>query len=544
MSKQAISQTPNSIPWDWNLPRLLIRRCREKGPNIKISDSTGAKLSGHDLLLRTLVLRRIFEREVFKPDEKYVGVLLPPTVPGAVANFALGLAGRVAVNLNYTVSESIINQCIEQAGIKNVLTSRKVMEKFGIKLSANLIYLEDMKEKATVADKVACVITSKFLPMFMVSRALGLNRLKPDDPLTVIFTSGSTGNPKGVPLSLMNVASNIQGFDQVIRVLDSDNFLGVLPFFHSFGFTVTLWGAMTLPSSGCYHYSPLDVRQIGKLVEANKSTVVLATPTFLRSYLRRIEPEQFKSVQVVVVGAEKMPLALTDAFEEKFGVRPIEGYGATELSPVAAVNLPPSRATTADRNAGIRDGSVGKPLPGVTARVVSLTDGKVVDINVSGMIQVSGPNVMAGYLNQPELSAKVLKDGWYETGDVGFIDDDGFLFITGRQSRFSKIGGEMVPHIQIEEAIMSIVGESEDTLRVGVTAVPDEKKGERLIVLHTQLQKTPSEIVKGLSAMGLPNLFLPSEDSFLQVDAIPVLGTGKLDLRGLQQMAKEKFGAN
>ena len=542
MSKPAFSQTPNLIPWDWNLPRLFIRRCREKGANTKISDSTGAKLSGHDLLLRVLVLRKIFERDILKADEKYVGVLLPPTVPGAVANFSLALAGRVAVNLNYSVSEAIINQCIEQSGIKNILTSRKVIEKFGIKPAANLIYLEDMKEKATMYDQVTCLMAAKWIPLSIVCRSLGVSRFKEQDILTVIFTSGSTGNPKGVPLSLLNVASNIQGFDQVIRVKETDNFLGVLPFFHSFGFTVTLWGAMTLPASGSYHYSPLDARQIGKLVEANRSTVLLATPTFLRSYIRRIEPEQFKSIEVVVVGAEKMPMALSDAFESRFGVRPIEGYGTTELSPVAAVNLPPNRAGTADAKAGLRDGSVGKPIPGVSARVVSLENGSVVECNQAGIIQISGPNVMSGYLNQPELSARVLKDGWYDTGDVGFIDDEGFLFITGRQSRFSKIGGEMVPHIQIEEAIMSIVGESEDVLSIGVTSIPDEKKGERLIVMHTKINKTPGEIVKSLAMTGLPNLFLPSEDSFVEVEAIPVLGTGKLDLRGLQQLAKEKFG--
>jgi len=540
MPKQAISQTPNSVQWDWNLPKLFVRRCREKGDRVKISDSTGAQLSGYDLLLRTLVLRRIFERKILKKDEKYVGILLPPTVPGAIANFAVSMSGRVAVNLNYTVSNAIVNNCIEQAGIRNILTSRKVMEKFNLQPSANLVYLEDMKEHATVGDKLACSIVAKWLPLPLVHGMLGLNRIKSDDPLTVIFTSGSTGNPKGVPLSMLNVASNVQGFDQVIRVLETDDFLGVLPFFHSFGFTVCLWGAMTLPSSASYHFNPLDARQIGKLAEANKSTVVLATPTFLRNYLRRIEPEQFKSVEIVVVGAEKMPMALSDAFAEKFGVKPIEGYGTTELSPVAAVNLPESRAVTSDKKAGLRDGSVGKPLPGISARVVSLDDGKILETNSSGMIQVSGPNVMTGYLNQPELSAKVLKDGWYETGDIGYIDDDGFLFITGRLSRFSKIGGEMVPHIQIEEAIQEIVGESEDVLNIGVTSVADEKKGERIIVLHTKLSKTPNEIVKGLSAKGFPNLFLPSEDSFIEVEAIPLLGTGKLDLRGLQQLAKDK----
>ncbi len=540
MPKPAISQTPNSLDWDWNLPKLLIRRCREKGKQIKVSDSTGAQLSGYDLLLKSLVLRRIFNRNVFKKDEKFVGVLLPPTVPGAIANLALTLSGRVAVNLNYTVSNAIVDNCIQQSGIRNIITSRKVMEKFNIQPSANLIYIEDMKEHATVGDKLAASLAAKWLPLSIVYSQLGLNKLKREDLLTIIFTSGSTGNPKGVPLTMLNVASNIQGFDQVIRVLDSDNFLGVLPFFHSFGFTVCLWGAMTLPSSGSYHFNPLDARQIGKLAEANKSTVVLATPTFLRTYLRRVEPEQFKTVEVVIVGAEKMPMALCDEFEKKFGVRPTEGYGTTELSPVAAVNLPASRATAENKEAGQRDGSVGKPLPGVSARVVSLDDASVLQTNESGMIQISGPNVMSGYLNQPELTAKVLKDSWYDTGDVGFIDDDGFVFITGRQSRFSKIGGEMVPHIQIEESIIEIIGESEDALSVGVTSVPDEKKGERIIVLHTKLSKTPSEIVKGLSAKGLPNLFLPSEDSFIQVDAIPLLGTGKLDLRGLQQLAKDK----
>ena len=204
------------------------------------------------------------------------------------------------------------------------------------------------------------------------------------------------------------------------------------------------------------------------------------------------------------------------------------------------MNVPRARNTTGAPDDWIRDGSVGRPLPGVTARVVSLEDGKIVETNTPGMIQVSGPNVMKGYLNQPELSAKVLKDGWYETGDVGFIDDDGFLFITGRQSRFSKIGGEMVPHIQIEESILTVLGDEQDDLTIGVTSVPDEKKGERIVVLHTKLSKSPSEIVKGLTAMGLPNLFLPSLDSFIPVDAIPMLGTGKLDLRGLQLLAKEK----
>ena len=540
-SQTPIHQTP--IQWDWNLPRLFIRRCREKGSGIKIYDSAGTRMSGNDLLLRTLALKRIIDREVLSADEKNVGVLLPPTAAAVVVNMALALSRKVAVNLNYTVSESIINRCIEQAGIKHVLTSRKVMDKLSMKLDAEIVYMEDLKDKARNSDKIMAYLQTKFMPESLLASSFQLNKNKPDDYLTIIFTSGSTGIPKGVPLTLTNIASNVQGFDTIIGVKDSDCFLGILPFFHSFGFTVTLWGAMTTPASGAYHYNPLEPKQIAKLIEASKSTVVLGTPTFLRGFLKRIEPEQFKTVEVVVVGAEKMPIPLADAFQERFGVRPIEGYGATELSPVVAVNVPPNRASTPEAQKGTREGSVGRPIPGVLARAVSLDDGHVLGPDETGMLEFAGPNVMHGYLNQPELTAKVMNGEWYISGDVGHVDADGFIYITGRESRFSKIGGEMVPHIQVEEELTALVGGDEETMTVAVSGVPDEKKGERLIVLYTNLNGIePADLVKQLIAAGHPAIYIPSADSFIQVDAIPILGTGKLDLRGLKKMALEKTG--
>jgi acyl-[acyl-carrier-protein]-phospholipid O-acyltransferase/long-chain-fatty-acid--[acyl-carrier-protein] ligase len=541
------TQPSSNFHWDWNLPRLFIRRCREKGARIKVADSSGVKLSGNDLLLRTLALKRIIDREVLQSrfksieDEKHVGVLLPPTVPAVVVNMALTLSRRVAVNLNYTVSESIINRCIEQAQIKHVLTSRKVMEKLGMNLNAQVVYLEDLKDKATLGDKIVAFTQSKFLPEGMLASQFQLHKNKPDDRLTIIFTSGSTGIPKGVPLTFNNIASNVQGFDATIHVKEDDCFLGILPFFHSFGYTGTLWAVGCLPCSGAFHYNPLEPKQIAKLIETYKCTIVLGTPTFLRGFLKRIEPEQFKTVDVVVVGAEKMPIPLAQAFEERFGVRPIEGYGTTELSPVVAVNVPPSRARTLEGKNALREGSVGKPIPGVHARAVSLEDhSKVLGPDQSGMIEISGPNVMQGYLNQPELTAKVMNNGWYITGDVGFVDADGFIHITGRESRFSKIGGEMVPHIQIEEELNKIVGGDEDILKLAVCGVPDEKKGEKIIVLYTELPEEPDAIIKKLIAAGLPSIYIPSPDGFIKVDAIPILGTGKLDLRGLQNLAKEK----
>ena len=541
------SESTSDFQWDWNLPRLFIRRCRQKGDRLKVADTSGVKLTGNELLLRTLALKRIIDREVLRSrftqleDEKHVGVLLPPTVPAVVVNMALTLSRRVAVNLNYTVSESIVNRCIEQAQIKHVITSRKVIDKLGMNLNAKVVYLEDLKEKATLADKIVAFTESKFMTEGMLASRFELHKNKPDDRLTIIFTSGSTGNPKGVPLTFNNIASNVQGFDATIQVKEEDCFLGILPFFHSFGYTGTLWAVGSLPCSGAFHYNPLEPKQIGKLIETYKCSIVLGTPTFLRGFLKRIEPEQFKTVNVVVVGAEKMPIPLAHAFEERFGVRPIEGYGTTELSPVVAVNVPPSRARNQAGKDGLKEGSVGRPIPAVKARTVSLDDhSKVLGPDQTGMIEISGPNVMAGYLNQPELTAKVMNDGWYITGDVGFIDSDGFIHITGRESRFSKIGGEMVPHIQIEEELNRIVG-AEDTLKIAVCGVPDEKKGERLVVLYAEeLPEEPSAIVKKLIEAGLPSIYVPGADSFIRVAAIPILGTGKLDLRGLQALAKER----
>lgn len=525
------------------LPIELIHECKRRGKRLKTADSTGAKLSGSDLLLRTLILRRLLMRHVLSAGEENVAVLLPPSVPAVVANFALAFAKRTSVNLNYTASSSILNQCLEVADVKHVLTSRKVLEKLDLKLDAELVYLEDFREKVTLSDKIAGFVGSRFLPGGMLANQLGLHQLRGDDPLTIIFTSGSTGTPKGVVLTYDNIGHNVYALDQALSLRDDDVIVGILPFFHSFGYTVTLWASQALRLAGVFHYSPLDARQIGKLTQEYNATILLGTPTFLRTYMRRVEPEQFKTLEMVIVGAEKLPSSLSDAFEKQFGLRPIEGYGMTEMSPLVSVNLPPLRTKATDPTRGLREGSVGRPLPGVEARVVGLEDGRVLPAGESGMLQVRGPNRMKGYLKQPELTAKAFKDGWYESGDVAIIDAEGFIHITGRQSRFSKIAGEMVPHIQIEEAINGVLGsDSDGLLSAVVTAIPDEKRGERLVVLHTELPLGPGEILKKLSEAGLPNIYLPSEDSFVAVDAIPVLGSGKLDLKAMKDLALSKLG--
>jgi acyl-[acyl-carrier-protein]-phospholipid O-acyltransferase/long-chain-fatty-acid--[acyl-carrier-protein] ligase len=230
-------------------------------------------------------------------------------------------------------------------------------------------------------------------------------------------------------------------------------------------------------------------------------------------------------------------------YEKKFGHRPVEGYGTTELSPLVSVNIPSSRSH-GQHHIQCREGSVGRPIPGVSAKVVDLETGKDLGVGKSGMLLITGPNVMLGYLGQPEKTAEVMRDGWYVTGDIAVIDEDGFIHITGRESRFSKIGGEMVPHIRIETVLNEVIfgGEEQTELKAAVTAVPDPKKGERLIVVHTPLPRSPQQLCQALAEAGLPNVFVPSPDSFTEIDEMPILGSGKLDLKKLKQIALERFG--
>jgi acyl-[acyl-carrier-protein]-phospholipid O-acyltransferase/long-chain-fatty-acid--[acyl-carrier-protein] ligase len=522
------------------LPQLMIRQCKRRGSRSKIADSSGADLSGYSTLMRALVLRRVLRREVVAADEHTVGVLLPPSVTGVVVNAALALDRRTSVNLNYTVSADVMNQCIRRAGIRRVITSSRFAEKLDFDLEAEVVYVEDLADKPTTTDKAVAALATFVTPARLLERLLNLHKIKRDDVLTIIFTSGTTGVPKGVMLTYGNVGSNCEGVEQMVRLGPSDVVMGILPFFHSFGYTVTIWAVLSLDIKGAYHYNPLDARQIGKLCEEHGGTFLIATPTFLRSYVRRSTPEQFATLDAVLTGAERLPPELAGAFEEKFGVRPVEGYGATELSPIAAGNVPIRRAGEHPEWTA-REGTVGRPIPGVSAKTVHPDSGEDLPRGEAGRLLVSGPNVMLGYLHDEKQTAAVIRDGWYVTGDVARIDDDGFITITGRESRFSKIGGEMVPHVQIEETLAEIIDGETDGIRAAVTAVPDARKGERLVVVHTHIDASPRQLCEALAKRGLPNIFIPSPESFLEVDELPVLGTGKLDLVGIRQLARDAF---
>jgi acyl-[acyl-carrier-protein]-phospholipid O-acyltransferase/long-chain-fatty-acid--[acyl-carrier-protein] ligase len=357
-----------------------------------------------------------------------------------------------------------------------------------------------------------------------------------DDLATVVFSSGSTGDPKGVMLSHYNLASNVEQLTQTYDFAPRDRFLGILPFFHSFGFTATLLVPAAYGVGVAYHPNPLDARPIGELVRRYRLTYLMATPSLLQIYLRNCEPEDFGSLRFVMAGAEKLRERLVADFEEKFGIRPVEGFGCTECAPVVSANRLDFRAR-GFRQRGSRTGRIGHPMPGIAVRIVQPETRVPLAAGEPGLLLVRGPNVMQGYLNRPDKTAEVLREGWYETGDMATLDEDGFLQITGRLSRFSKIGGEMAPHEHIEEKLEELAGVHQPTF--AVTGVPDEKKGERLVVLHTLAEPAFAEFLRRLPQLDLPNLWIPKANQFFAVGELPLLGNGKLDLRRLRERAMQ-----
>jgi len=522
------------------LQRRMLRACRSAARRLKMADSLGTRLTGRELLLRIFAARSVLER-VLGPDEKMVGVLLPPTAGAAIVNAALALSGRVAVNLNYTASQSILGLCIERARLKHVISSPMFLARVKLEVGEKMLDAGELRKQLTAADKLLAFVHATVTPISILEKLLGLDRIKDDDVLTVIFTSGSTGDPKGVVLTQENVGSNVRAIDHLLHLSPADVALGVLPFFHSYGYTTTLWTPLTLDPAVAYHTDPRDAQVVGKLAREHHATILMATPTFLRIYTRRTPAEDFATLEAVFGAAEKLPTDVCDAFEKKFGVRPSEAYGATELSPLVAANVPPARHVPG-RPVDAREGTVGQPILGSRAKVTDRDGGKELPIGEEGLLWISGPNVMQGYLDRPDLTAKVVQDGWYCTGDIARLDREGFITITGRESRFSKIGGEMVPHLTIEEAVNAELGAADGELVAVVTAVPDRAKGERLVGFHLPTEREIGGVVAALRDKGLPNLWIPGADAFATIEEMPVLGTGKLDLRRLGDLARERFG--
>ena len=517
------------------LSTRFYRQARKHPFAFCMADSSGRRLTYAKALIGAMALSRAVRRRC--PDEPNIGILLPNSVPTALLNVAVTILGKRPVNLNYTAAPASVDRAIEKCGIRTVFTARPFLEKLGWPAREGMVFIEEFAAAVSGWDKLHAAVGFGLVPhrlLRLLYRADHSARIQ--SPATIMFSSGSTGDPKGVVLSHANINTNIEGLVQVMPLRNGDVLLGVLPLFHSFGFTGALWYPLTTGMGVVYHANPLDFAKVGELTAAHRVTTLTATPTFLLGYLRKCTPEQFASLRFVVVGAEKLKPRIAQAFRERFGLEPLEGYGCTELSPIATANVPNVERGWIHQ-VGRKPGTIGHPLPGVAARVVDPETFAELPPGQQGLLLIKGANVMLGYLDDEARTREVLRDGWYVTGDIAAIDPDGFITIHDRLSRFSKIAGEMVPHAGLEEEIHAALATTGESV-CAVTAVPDEHKGERLAVLHT-VDLDVAALRSALGARGLPNLWIPRPEAFIRVDALPLLGSGKLDLRRIRAIAAE-----
>ncbi len=517
------------------LHHTFMRQAKKQWFSTAMSDSTGLSLTYGKAVTGAVTLAHKF-RQVM-PEGERVGVLFPPSVAGALVNIALPMAGLTPVNLNFTLPRDVNDAICEKAGITKIITSEKVLK--GLKWDKNdkTVLIEDINNMPGTGGFLDYLCFWLLPVSWIETMFLSKTQKSLDDTATLLFTSGSTGVPKGVALTHANIQSNVQGLIELFQLDKRNVLMGVMPFFHCFGFTGSIWFPLLGGFSVVYHRSPLEPVAIQKMIKQHKATVAMATPTFLQMWMKKFQKEDVESLRFVVTGAEKLRDHVADEFQEKLNVPILEGYGCTELSPVACISvLDVTQGRVAE--SGKRQGSVGRPLPGVSLKIVDPDTRVIKPVNEPGMLLVKGPNVMKGYWQDPEKTKEVIQDGWYVTGDIAKIDDQGFVHITDRLSRFSKIGGEMVPHIMVEEKIYE-AAQSPDA-RFLVMSVPDEKKGEALAVLYHNYENNIDELVEKLKQSGMPNLWAPDPRRFIKLDEWPTLGTGKVDM----SKAKQKLAKN
>ncbi|MEA3509356.1 MAG: AMP-binding protein, partial [candidate division NC10 bacterium] len=416
----------------------FLKTAKRRWLSFAMADSSGKELTyGRSLVSSLLLARWVRNRS---PEDRMVGVLLPPSIGGALTNIAVLLAGKVPVNLNFTVGREAMTSAIQQCGIRTILSSRIFLAKAKLEEMEGMVFLENVMRQITLVQKVGTTLLAFLLPTRVLQALYHHGEQSPSALATVIFSSGSTGIPKGVMLSHQSILSNVEGLAQVFWVTKKDRLMGVLPFFHSFGFTGSLWFPLLSGFGVVYPSNPLAAKTIGKMVSKHRATILIGTPTFYTAYLRKCTIEEFSSLRIAIAGAEKLREPIANAFKEKYGLDLLEGYGCTELSPVVSVNIPDFEEGTY-RQTGLKPGTAGHPIPGIAVKVVDPDRGDPRSYGEEGLLLVKGPNLMIGYLGQPEQTVEVLRDGWYVTGDIAAIDEDGFIRITDRLSRFSKIGG-------------------------------------------------------------------------------------------------------
>lgn len=511
-----------------NLALALMRALEDDPFHTCVVDQTSEKKSLTNIELLSLGWRLAVRWRKSIPEHR-VGVILPPGLAGSLANLSLVLAGKVPVNLNPTLSEEAAQSCLQQAGVTSILTAGEVLRKLTkFPWTEQIITIETEIAAIPRHELAAAFVQVLLLPATLLAARMSLPRTSTDAEAALLFTSGTSGQPKGVPLSHANIQANFAQIADTSFLQKDDRLLSALPLFHSFGLTMGLFFPLLAGRTIITAPSPLDSDKLTEAARVGLPTVLLSTPTFLRNYLKRIPRDAFGTLRLAVAGAERLPAETAAAFHERFGCEVLEGYGLTEASPVVCLNVPnPPFGPGADSlQIGQRAGSVGRLLPGVAMR---LFDPETHEPSPTrGLLALRGANIISGYLG--DIDAGKFHDGWFYTGDIVRVDAEGFLFIEGRASRFSKIGGEMVSHSAVEKALSeALPDEAQDC----VLGLPCPEKGERLVLLTTR-RLTRETLREGLAGR-VPNLWIPRD--IVRLDSLPALASGKLNLAECRRLA-------
>lgn len=490
---------------------------KKHGGKLAIIDKTTLKNVTYS---RALIGALILSSKLKKYDKGFIGVMIPTSAGCALATVGALMSGRIPVMINYsTGAEANARYALKKCRFKTIITSKALLDKINCPVIEGMVMIEDIMESVTTGDKLKAALITK-LPVNMI-----LNRIHKgdeDDTIAILFTSGSEKDPKAVQLTHRNISSNIENFGAYIKISDKDIILANLVFFHIFGLTVNLWVSFYYGMTMVTYANPLDFQTVSKIALEEKPTIMVGTPSFFWGYLHKSDPGDFKTLRLMVAGADKCPDTLREGYMTKHGVTLLEGYGATETSPVISVN-------SLEFN---RPGSTGKVIPGVQVRLENFETGEECKIREVGKILVKGDLVMKGYYDDPDLTSEALIDGWYNTGDMGYFDEDGYLWHAGRFKRFVKIGGEMVSLVKVENTL-------EKHLPMGVSCcvveVSDEKKGASIIAT-VSIEVNKTEILKKMGNE-LPNIALPKQ--FIVIKELPMMSTGKIDFRSVTRIVQE-----
>ncbi|MCU0275611.1 MAG: AMP-binding protein [Acidobacteria bacterium] len=501
------------------LHQEFIKNAKKYGEKLAIIDRTTEKrVSYSKALIASLILANKFR----KFRDGFIGIMIPTSAGCMLSVLGALLTGKVPVMINYsTGAANNAEYAQRKCGFKTIITSRALLEKIGCRLVTGMVFIEDIMEGLHVADKLKAALKAK-LPLNLLLKAV--HQGDGDDNVVILFTSGSEKDPKAVQLTHRNIGSNVLDIGKVLAVSSEDVMLANLPLFHVFGHNIDFWLPLYFGMTIVSYANPLEYKKVSSIVREEKVSLMVGTPSFFNGYLRQSDPGDFTSLRVAVAGADKTPDSLRAGFLEKHQLELCEGYGTTETSPVVATNLPGAN----------KPGSVGKVLPSVRVKIVDINSGETLPPGSEGKILVKGDLVMKGYFDDLEETSLRIKDGWYETGDMGVLDEEGYLWHRGRLKRFVKIGGEMVSLVRVESVLLNLLPDGVDCC---VVEVPDSLKGAKIVAALTQ-EVNERKILRAL-ADELPSIALPKQ--FVVLDEFPKMGSGKIDFRTITEMVRQRL---